>query len=370
MNVLVTGGAGYIGSQTCKVLAESKHYPVVVDSLELGRSEVVRWGPLYKLDVRDTASLREVLIKERIEAIIHLAAYSRVEESIFNPRKYLDNNVRGTLSILSAIVGTGVRNLLFSSSCAVYGSPAESVIDEKMDCCPVNPYGVSKVMAENLLKVASEQLGLSVMSLRYFNAAGLDAEATPGGLNQVETRLIPLVIRSSLEANSKFLINGSDYLTHDGTCIRDYIHIKDLGQAHLRALEQISESSPGYSVFNLGSGIGTSVLQVISEVESAVGRKISVEFGPRRLGDAPELIANWTSFSKLTGWRPNHSNLTEIVRSYLIGETLNQKSCFEFRPSGDALHEISLHSSGRGGLEMKLRENQGNASSGDLVSVR
>lgn len=312
--VLVTGGAGYIGSHICKLLAEQGIKPVVYDSLEHGYEWAVKWGPLEKGDLHDSEKLRHVIQHYRPEAVLHFAAYIAVGESVADPLKYYTNNVAGSLNLLREVAAAGIDKLVFSSTAAVYGMPEFIPITEKHPLCPVNPYGHSKLMVEQMLRDLEPAAGLRSVALRYFNAAGADASGLIGEAHEPETHLIPLVLEAALGKREHITIFGDDYDTPDGTCIRDYIHVTDLAQAHLDALNYLRNG--GHSqAFNLGNGNGFSVKELIDCAERVTGKTIPVKVGARRDGDPSQLIADSTAARKVLGWKPELNDLDIIIDS-------------------------------------------------------
>jgi UDP-glucose-4-epimerase GalE len=312
VNVLVTGGAGYIGSHTCKALAKIGITPVAYDNLSFGQKGSVRWGPLVIGDLRDSATVRQTLRKYDIQAVFHFAAHAYVGESITNPRKYYHNNVTGSLALLDAMLDTGVRRLVFSSSCATYGIPQTAQLDETHPQMPVNPYGETKLAIERALKWYGEAFGLEWVALRYFNAAGADPDGEIGEHRDPETHLIPLALEAAVTESKPVVIFGTDYHTPDGTAIRDYIHVTDLARAHvqsLRYLERRGESG----AFNLGLERGYSVREVIAAVERVSGCHVAVAEGNRRSGDPAVLLSSATRARLALGWQPEFLTLDEIV---------------------------------------------------------
>lgn len=300
--MLVTGGAGYIGSHTAKALHRAGYTPVVFDNLSLGHRWAVKWGPLIEGDLLDPATLPAALLEHRVQAIIHFAANAYVGESMEQPGKYFRNNVVGTLNLLEAMREAGVRHVVFSSSCATYGLPEQLPIPENHPQRPINPYGESKRMGERLLHWFGECHGLRWVSLRYFNAAGADPEGELGERHDPETHLVPLVVGATLGSHPPVRIFGTDYPTPDGTAIRDYIHVSDLAQAHVKALEYLLAGGTP-DAFNLGTGTGHSVRQVIRMVEQVGGRRVPFVEAPRRPGDPPELVADPAKAERVLGWR-------------------------------------------------------------------
>ena len=314
LNILVAGGAGYIGSHTCKALAAAGYAPVVLDNLSAGHRWAVKWGPLVVGDIADRALVVKTLKRFNVQAVIHFAAHGYVGESIQQPRKYFDNNVRKTLSLLDALLDAGVNKLIFSSSCATYGIPRSLPIAEDHPQDPINPYGASKLFVENILKWYEPAYDLRYTNLRYFNAAGADPDGEIGEDHTPETHLIPLVIAAAQGSNSAIEVFGTDYDTADGTAVRDYIHVCDLATAHVKAVDRLLAGEASASV-NLGTGHGHSVRDVISAVEAMSCRAVLVIEGHRRSGDPPALIANPRVGQSLLGWKPLKSDLQTIVRT-------------------------------------------------------
>ncbi|PYV14056.1 MAG: UDP-glucose 4-epimerase GalE [Acidobacteria bacterium] len=293
MRILVTGGAGYIGSHTAKALAQAGHEPVVFDNLSEGHGWAVQWGPLVEGDLADLSLLSATLAAYKVEAAIHFAASAYVGESVRNPRKYFRNNVANTLGLLEALVDGGVRHIVFSSSCATYGVPAKLPIAEDQVQLPINPYGESKRFVERALEWFGRAYGLGWVALRYFNAAGADADGQLGEDHDPETHLIPLAIRCALGHQSHLEVYGTDYPTPDGTAVRDYIHVGDLAKAHVLALQHLLKGGQS-SALNLGTGRGYSVREVVAAVERISGEPVAVRETARRLGDPPVLVAEAT----------------------------------------------------------------------------
>ncbi|MCF3935163.1 UDP-glucose 4-epimerase GalE [Acuticoccus sp. M5D2P5] len=314
--ILVTGGAGYVGSHTCKRLAARGFRPVTYDNLGQGHARAVRWGPLEVGDVCDTKRLIEVMHRYQPAAIVHFAASSLVGESVANPVKYYRANVGGTISLIFAALQANVDRLVFSSTCAVYGTPERLPITESEAKAPVSPYGRSKLMMETILRDCCTSYGLDVVALRYFNAAGADADGEIGEAHDPETHLVPLVLGAALDPARHITVFGTDYDTPDGTCIRDYIHVEDLAAAHVAAVERlISGDLNGFRTFNLGSGTGISVREIIDFVQAMTGRAINVREGPRREGDPPILVADPSRAETALDWRAERSDLQTIIGS-------------------------------------------------------
>ena len=312
--VLVTGGAGYIGSHTSKALARAGFEPVVLDNLATGHRRSVRWGPLVEGDLADVPLVRKALHDHDVAAVVHFAASAYVGDSMRDPRAYFRNNVANTLHLLDAMLDEGVRDIVFSSTCATYGPPEAVPIPEEHPQRPANPYGESKLFVERMLRWYGHAYGLRWLALRYFNAAGADAEGELGEVHDPETHLIPLAIQASLGQLPHLQIFGTDYPTPDGTAVRDYVHVADLASAHVRALEYLRAGGEPVAL-NLGTGQGHSVRQVIAEVEAVSGRAIPVCAGPRRPGDVAILVADAQRASRELGWLPDTSTLGAIVAS-------------------------------------------------------
>jgi UDP-arabinose 4-epimerase len=314
LSILVTGGAGYIGSHACKALARAGYHPVVLDNLSRGHREAVRWGPLIVGDLADRKSLASALETHRVVAVMHFAAYAYVGESVTNPSMYYRNNLGGSLALIEAMREARVDKIVFSSTCATYGIPADSPIRESAPQLPVNPYGETKLAIERALHWYGEAYGLRSVSLRYFNAAGADPEGEIGELHEPETHLVPLVLQTALKQRPHVDIYGTDYPTADGTAIRDYIHVEDLAEAHLRALEHLCADGASMAL-NLGTGRGHSVREVIAAAESVCGQPISRRETARRPGDPPVLVADPSRSAERLGWRPQRSDLQTIIRT-------------------------------------------------------
>lgn len=312
MKILVTGGAGYIGSHVCKVLAGAGYEPVTYDSLFRGHRAAVRWGPLEVGDLGDGRRLRDVLTRHQPAGVMHFAALTYVGESISNPDLYYLNNVVGTLTLLDAMRESDVATLVFSSSCATYGNPVFVPLTEDHPQAPINPYGSSKLFAERMLRDYGDAYGLRSMALRYFNAAGADPEGETGECHEPETHAIPLAIMAAMGRGLPFTIFGTDYPTPDGSAIRDYIHVLDLAEAHVAALRYL-QNGGATGALNLGTGTGTSVLELIASIERVGGRPVPVVRGKRRPGDPPVLVADGTRAAEWLGWRPRYQAIDDIV---------------------------------------------------------
>ena len=310
--VLVTGGAGYIGSHTCKELARCQISPVSLDNLVYGHKESVQWGPLVVGDIHDGPLLDQLFARYSFSAVIHFAAYAYVGESMSDPGKYYANNVAGTISLLEAMRRNGCKDIIFSSTCATYGIPETGLISEENQQNPINPYGRGKLMVERILQDYHAAYGLRYGILRYFNAAGADPEGELGEWHDPETHLVPLAIQAAMGTGSPLTLFGSDYPTPDGTAVRDYIHVSDLADAHVRALGYLQQKDECL-ICNLGTGKGSSVAEVVAEVSKQAGRPVPASCGPRRAGDPPQLVSVNTRAQQILGWQPQRSSIDMIV---------------------------------------------------------
>lgn len=313
-NILVTGGAGYIGSHTCKVLAEAGYIPVTYDNLSTGNRWSVKWGPLIQGDLVDSVLLQKVMRKYSVFAVIHFAASAYVGESVINPRKYFENNASNTLNLLGAMLDTGIHHIVFSSTCATYGMPDRIPISESETQEPINPYGESKLFIERVLRWYADAYNLNWMALRYFNAAGADFDGEVGEHHVPETHLIPIVIQSAQGYRPNLSIYGMDHPTHDGTPIRDYIHVMDLARAHLQSLEYLQKGGKS-GPLNLGTGRGHSVLEVVQAVKRIGGLNVSFQPDQKRPGDPPVLVADASQAHQTIGWIPTYQDIHEIVET-------------------------------------------------------
>ena len=314
MAILVVGGAGYIGSHAARALKRAGYEAIIYDSLVNGHRRLTKGFELIEADMADDAKLSAAL--KRVDGVMHFAAHAYVGESVENPRKYFHNNVESALNLLNLTVDAGIRRFVFSSTCAVYGEPAKVPITEDNPRQPVNPYGTSKLFCEYALEAYDRAYGLRSARLRYFNAAGADESGEIGELHTPETHLIPLALAATQDgagAGAELKIFGADYPTPDGTCVRDYVHVTDLAEAHVRALQNLEKGNESIAL-NLGSGQGNSVLEVIHAAEAATGRPVRHKFGPRRAGDPPVLVADPALAQKVLGWKAARG-LTEIVSS-------------------------------------------------------
>ncbi|MCX7678138.1 MAG: UDP-glucose 4-epimerase GalE [Spirochaetes bacterium] len=312
--ILVTGGAGYIGSHVVKMLAKRGFVPIVLDSLENGFADFVKGHELIMGDIGDYGLLTNIFRKRKIECVMNFASYIAVGESVEFPLKYYLNNVAKTCELFRAMIECNVKRFIFSSTAAVYGYPTRVPIDEESPLAPINPYGRTKFMIEQVLRDLDEAYGMKFIALRYFNAAGADPSGEIGESHTPETHLIPLVLRSILDDNYVLTVFGTDYNTPDGTCIRDYIHVNDLADAHVLALEKLLGKGES-TVYNLGNGRGFTVMEVIQTVKRVTGKEPKVTNGPRRAGDPDVLVASSTKAMKELGWKPSMADLETIVET-------------------------------------------------------
>jgi UDP-glucose 4-epimerase len=313
MNVLVVGGAGYIGSHCVRQLIAANHRPVVLDNLVYGHPGAIPTNvQFYPVNLGDEKLVRDILIKEKIEVVMHFAAYAYVGESVKDPLKYYLNNVAATLHLLHAMLEVGVTKFVFSSTCATYGVPASLPITEDLPQAPINPYGQTKLDVENVLKALSVSHKLSFAAFRYFNAAGAAEDASIGEDHNPETHLIPLAIDAATGRRPALQIFGNDYPTPDGTCLRDYVHVDDLSRAHIAVFEKLD--TPGAALFyNLGTGTPNSVLEVLAAIEKVSGLKVPANFAPRRAGDPPALFADSSKAVRELGWKIKFTKIEDIV---------------------------------------------------------
>ena len=311
--VLVTGGAGYIGSHVCKALAESGFTPVCYDTLEKGHRWAVRWGPLERGDIGDSARLDEVFVRHRPRAIVHLAGYIEVGESVREPERYLHNNATKTAALIDAALRHAIEAFVFSSTCAVYGLPQTELLAETHAIAPLSPYAESKARVEAALGKAATG-GLRSASLRYFNAAGADSGGEIGEAHSPETHLLPLAVDAALDLAPPLTLLGTDYPTQDGSCERDFVHVSDLADAHVRALDWLrrQDSRGLHETFNVGSGSGYSVRQAIAETARIAGRPVPHQVGPRRPGDSPRLVGDIAKVGDVLGWKPTRDLAQQI----------------------------------------------------------
>jgi UDP-glucose 4-epimerase len=314
MRVLVTGGAGYIGSQTAKSLTQSGYEVVVLDNLATGHREAVKWGPFVEGDLGDKELLAKIFKERRIEAVLHFAASLLVGESVRDPQKYFWNNVVNTLLLLDVMKACGVKHIVFSSSAAVYGSPEKLPIPEDHPMRPVSPYGDSKLCMERAIRWYGVAYGFRGVALRYFNAAGADLAGELGEEHDPESHLIPLVVKAALGQRPEVEIYGTDYPTPDGTAIRDYIHVVDLADAHVRALEYLADGGESTEL-NLGTGEGHSVSEVVAGVGKLCDGRVPAKGAPRRAGDPAELVADPARARQVLDWHPQYSDLDTIIQT-------------------------------------------------------
>jgi UDP-glucose 4-epimerase len=310
-NILVAGGAGYIGSHTCLDLYSKGFTPIVYDNLSNGHAEFVKWGPLEIGDIRDRTRLDDVLKRYKPQAIVHFAAAIEVGASVRDPCAYYDNNVAGTITLLSAAQAAGIDKFVFSSTCATYGVPSSVPMNEAHAQMPINPYGHSKLIVEQILQQLDRYQGFRSCILRYFNAAGADPEGRIGEWHLPETHAIPIAMDVALGRRPYFQVMGTDYDTRDGSCVRDFVHVLDLADAHTRAIEHLLNKGTSQSL-NLGTGHGTTVIELVETVRTIVGRSFDVRYGPRREGDSPVLVADNALAKRMIGWSPRH-DLRSII---------------------------------------------------------
>ena len=313
-NVLVTGGAGYVGAHGCKALSQAGYTPVAFDNLVYGHEAAVQWGPFERGDIADRARLDAVFAQYKPAAVMHFAAFTAVGESVVDPGKYYRNNVAGTLSLIEAMAAHGVNRLVFSSTAAAYGLPERVPITEDEPNRPINPYGRSKLMVEQMLVDFAAAYGLKSAIMRYFNAAGASPDGEIGEAHDPETHLIPLALDAAAGTGPDLTVFGEDYPTPDGTCIRDYIHVGDLADAHVLALDWLGDAETDAArVFNLGIGAGVSVREILDAIARVTGRAVPHRVGPRRPGDPPVLVADAARARGELGWEPRLSDIDTIV---------------------------------------------------------
>lgn len=319
--IFVTGGAGYVGSHACKAFAAAGWRVVVYDNLSRGHAEAVRWGELIVGDILDRERLEEALHKVQPDCVAHFAAFAYVGESVADPGMYYRNNTVGSATLLEAMRACGVSRILFSSTCATYGDPETPVIDEQHPQRPVNPYGWSKLFVERMLDDYHKAYGMQSVSLRYFNASGADPEMEIGEEHDPETHVIPLALRAALGEIGSFELNGVDFDTVDGSAVRDFIHVADLASAHVLAADALMRSI-GRRVYNLGTGIGTSILELVQAVRDVTGRPLEPVIAPRRPGDPAALVASARRVREELGWQPRYSDMKTILQTALQWENL------------------------------------------------
>jgi UDP-glucose-4-epimerase GalE len=312
--ILVTGGAGYIGSHICKALHLSGHTPVTLDNLSRGFAQAVKWGPLVKLDLRDRGPIQKIMTKFDIQGVIHLAAYAYAAESTEHPEMYFENNVGGMAQLLSAMQESDIKNIVFSSSCATYGEAQEDRIKETHPQNPINPYGLSKLMGERMLIHFKELFEFNICGLRYFNVAGADPEGEIGENHTPEPHLIPTLL-DKLTKGESFQINGNNYPTKDGTCVRDFVHVVDLAHAHVLAMEKLLNGKLDHDFYNIGLGQGHSLLEVAEAMRQLTKQKWEVQIKPPRNGDVAYLVSDPNRFQLEMNWEPQHSELSTIIQT-------------------------------------------------------
>ncbi|MCI5867173.1 MAG: UDP-glucose 4-epimerase GalE [Methanosphaera sp.] len=315
--ILIVGGAGYIGSHTNKALNEAGYETVVLDNLSYGHEESIKWGEFCKCDLANIDDVDEVFNKYDITAVMHFSSFIDVGESVTNPEKYYTNNVVNTMNLLHVMLKHNVKKFIFSSTCATYGVPQKIPLVEDHPQNPINPYGMTKLMVEKILKDYDNAYGLKSVILRYFNASGADESGEIGEWHNPETHLIPLILDAAIGKREDIKIFGTDYDTEDGTCIRDYIHVTDLADAHIRALKYLEDENTS-NEFNLGNGVGFSVRQVIESAKKVTGRDFKVEETKRRPGDPAVLIGSSKKAKDTLGWNPQYTDIDDIIKTAWI----------------------------------------------------
>ncbi|MEI8128961.1 MAG: UDP-glucose 4-epimerase GalE [bacterium] len=312
--ILVAGGAGYIGSHTVKYLLKNNYNVVVVDNLSYGHKEAVLTSNFEQIDLADKEALDKIFKKYKIDAVIHFAAFTYVGESVSQPQKYYWNNVVNTINLLDVMIENDVKNIVFSSTCATYGNPQYTPIDENHPQSPINPYGKTKLMMEQIMADYETAYGLKYVALRYFNAAGCDKDGELGESHTPETHLIPLILKAIKGEIPQISVFGTDYDTPDGTCIRDYIHVEDLADAHMLAVEKLFKDKQSHCI-NLGTGIGKSVKEIIQSAEKVTGKKVPLVYGERRVGDPAKLYAANKKAKEILNWNPKYIDIDEIIKT-------------------------------------------------------
>jgi UDP-glucose 4-epimerase len=312
--VLVAGGAGYIGSHTVKHLLKNNYNVIVLDNLSYGHKEAVLTSNFEQIDLNDKISLDKIFKSYKIDAVIHFAAFTYVGESVSQPQKYYHNNVVNTLNLLDTMIKNNVKTIVFSSTCATYGNPQYTPIDENHPQKPINPYGKTKFIIEQIMADYEVAYGLKYIALRYFNAAGCDSDCELGESHNPETHLIPLVLKAIKGEIEKINVFGTDYDTPDGTCIRDYIHVEDLADAHMLAVEKLFQDKKSYCI-NLGTGIGKSVKEIIDSAQKVTGKKVPLTYAERRIGDPAILYAANQKAKDILSWKPKYSDIDEIIKT-------------------------------------------------------
>ncbi len=314
MSILVTGGAGYIGSHTCKALLQAGFDLIILDNFSSGKEELITGGQIIREDLRNKTALQKLCQENNIQAVLHFASLIQVGESYRNPHKYYSSNLLNALNLLEAMLAAGIDAFIFSSSAAVYGVPRKIPIDEEHPCHPFNPYGQTKLFIEKILQDYSQAYGLKYVSLRYFNAAGADPQGQLGEMHNPETHLIPNILFSLIKGDTGLKVFGTDFPTKDGTAVRDYVHVSDLAAAHVAALKYLLMQGNS-QIINLGSGRGFSVLEIIQAAEKITGNTIGYETKPRREGDVPVLLASNSKAADILDWRPVLSDIETIIRT-------------------------------------------------------
>lgn len=317
--VLVTGGAGYIGSHTAKYLKNHGYKVVILDNLIYGHKEATKGFDFEQVDLADKSALEKVFEKYSIDAVIHFAAYTYVGESVSKPQKYYWNNVVTTLNLLDVMLEHNVKTIVFSSTCATYGNPEYMPLDEKHTQKPINPYGKTKFMMEQIMDDYETAYGFKYAALRYFNAAGADKDCELGESHEPETHLIPLVLKAIKGERDAITVFGTDYDTPDGTCVRDYVHVEDLADAHMLALEKLISENKSLHL-NLGTGMGKSVKEIIAAAEEVTGKKVPVKYGERRQGDPANLYAANSLVKEVLGWNPKYVDIKDIIKTAWVWE--------------------------------------------------
>jgi UDP-glucose 4-epimerase len=312
--ILIVGGAGYIGSSVNKLLNKMGYQTIVFDNLSNGHIEFVKWGKFYKGDLANIYDIEKVFMENKIDCVMHFSAYAYVGESVTNPQKYYKNNVSNTINLLDVMLKYGVKKFIFSSTCAIYGIPIQIPIPEDHPQNPVNPYGKTKFMVEEILKDYDKAYGLKYVSFRYFNASGADPECEIGEWHEPETHLIPLSIYNALGITENITVFGTDYPTPDGTCIRDYIHVNDIAKAHILGFKYLMNETKS-DFFNLGNGNGFSVKEILDIVSRISGKKLNIVYGKRREGDPPILVGSSKKAYEILGWKPEFDKISDIIET-------------------------------------------------------
>jgi len=329
MNILVVGGAGYIGSHCVRQLIREKHTPIVLDSLIYGHKNALSPDvKFYQGDLGDKKLVSQILKDEKIDIVMHFAAFINVGESVTNPLKYYENNLIKPINLIQTMIENNVLKFVFSSTCATYGEPLKLPLDETHSQLPINAYGQTKLDLENFLKICGKAYGLSSVALRYFNASGADFDGTIGEDHEPETHLIPLAIYAAMGIGKELKIFGDDYNTPDGTCLRDYVHVNDLSTAHILAFEKLKNRGE-FNAYNLGTGTPNSVLEIINAVEEISGLKVPHSFAPRRDGDPAKLYANPEKAKSELGWQAKHTDVKDIIKSAWLWHSKNPKGFSE-----------------------------------------